>query len=471
MPPANPSDPIQHVIVLMLENRSFDHMLGGLSDAIPGLDGAPKAGEPARTNRADGRTYKQTDGASRTLKYDPKHELAHTLNQLAKGNAGFVDDFVRAYPASLPEDRAEIMKYFADGELPSLHALAKNFTVCDKWFSSLPGPTWPNRFFVHSGTSLGRVSMPNGILDANLHWYDQTTLYDRLDEKKISWRIYYGDVPQSLILVHQLEPENALGYAKMPKFFRDAAGDANDFPQFCFIEPAYYQPGATDDHPPHDVLEGERLIASVYNAIRRNDALWKSSLLVLLYDEHGGFYDHVVPPGAVPPDHHVEEYTFDQLGVRVPAILVSPFVNPGVVHTVFDHTSVLRYVSDKWDLAPLGERVAAANSFASALLAAPAAPDRLPVIAGPAPRPPAQVKFGQIESRRQSSLNEHQSALVGMTQLLESMTEVRPEALLRRSKRMVTGFDGAVDVATERVEQFFAQQKDAASVADVPPAR
>ncbi|HEX4554059.1 MAG TPA: alkaline phosphatase family protein [Xanthobacteraceae bacterium] len=471
MPPANPPvDPIQHVIVLMLENRSFDHMLGGLSEAIPGLDGVPKAGEPARTNRADGKTYKQIDGASRALKYDPKHELAHTLNQLAKGNSGFVDDFVRAYPGSLPEDRAEIMKYFADGALPALHALAKNFTVCDKWFSSLPGPTWPNRFFVHSGTSLGRVSMPNGILDANLHWYDQTTLYDRLDEKKISWQIYYGDVPQSLLLVHQLEPENAFCYAKMPRFFRDAAGDPKDFPQFCFIEPAYYSPGATDDHPPHDVLEGEQLIASVYNALRRNDALWKSSLLVVLYDEHGGFYDHVVPPETVAPDHHVEEYTFNQLGVRVPAILVSPYVKPGVLHTVFDHTSLLRYVSDKWDLGPLGARVAAANSFAGALLAAPTAPDRLAPIVIPPPAPPDRVKFGQIESRRQPSLNGQQSALVGMTQLLESMTDVRPEALLGRSKRMVTGFDGAVDVAVERVEQFFAQQKVAAAATDTASA-
>jgi len=471
MPPASnpPADPIGHVIVLMLENRSFDHMLGGLSDAIPGLDGAPRAGEPARTNRAGGRTYRQTAGAGWTLKYDPKHELAHTLNQLSKGNSGFVDDFARAYPASRPEDRAEIMKYFADGELPSLHALAKNFAVCDKWFSSLPGPTWPNRFFVHSGTSLGRVSMPEGILDANLHWYDQTTLYDRLDEKQISWRIYYGDVPQSLILVHQLEPENAMRYTPMAKFSRDAAGDAQSFPQFCFIEPAYYQPGATDDHPPYDVRAGERLIADVYNAIRRNDALWKSSLLILLYDEHGGFYDHVVPPAAVPPDHHVEEYTFDQLGVRVPAILVSPFVNPGVIHTVFDHTSVLRYLSDKWGLAPLGERVARANSFAAALLAAPAAADRLPVISGPAPTPPAQVKFGQIESRPQPSLNANQAALVGMTQLLESMTDVRPETLLGRSKRMVTGFDGAVDVAVERVDQFLGQQKGAAVVTPVAP--
>src|ERR1700676_1586041 len=204
MPTTASKDPIEHVIVLMLENRAFDHMLGGLSAAIQGLDGLPGDGEAQRSNRADGKTYKQTGGASRSIKYDPMHELEHTLNQLEKDNSGFVADFAQAYPLSQPADRAEVMKYFADGALPVLHTLAKNFLVCDKWFSSLPGPTWPNRLFVHSGTSLGRVSMPEGILDANLHWYNQTTLYDRLNEKKIDWRIYYGDVPQSLILVHQL---------------------------------------------------------------------------------------------------------------------------------------------------------------------------------------------------------------------------------------------------------------------------
>src|SRR6202035_2909342 len=126
-PAANLADPIQHVIVLMLENRSFDHMLGGLSAAIPGLDGAPKPGEPDRTNRADGKAYKQVAGARRSIKYDPMHELANTLQQLTKENAGFVADFARAYPASLPDDRAEIMKYFTDGDLFALHPLAKNF--------------------------------------------------------------------------------------------------------------------------------------------------------------------------------------------------------------------------------------------------------------------------------------------------------------------------------------------------------
>lgn len=455
-------DPIEHVIVLMLENRSFDQMLGGLSSVIAGLDGAPKDGEPDRVNKADGKSYKQLPGASRAIKYDPKHELQHALNQLSKASTGFVADFAVAYPYSQPADRAEIMKYFADGTLPALHALAKSFAVCDRWFSSLPGPTWPNRFFAHTGTSIGRVSMPEGIFDANLHWYDQTTLYDRLNEKQIKWRVYYGDIPQSLILVHQLEPENAVHYSKLTKFFRDAGGDAKDFPQYCFIEPPYYQPGAADDHPPHDVFEGERLIADVYNTIRRNEQLWRSSLLVVLYDEHGGFYDHVVPPAAVPPDHHVEEYNFTQLGVRVPAILVSPFVKPGVIHTVFDHTSLLRYLVDKWGLGPLGARVAAAQSFAGNLLAAAEGAERLPVIEAPMPEGTANPKFGQIVSRVQPTLNAHQSALVGMTQVLESMTDVPGEALAGRTKRIVTGFDGVVDVAAERLEQFLSQQRDAA---------
>ena len=452
--PKKADDPIKHVIVLMMENRSFDQMLGGLSGAIPGLDGVPQGGPP-RTNSFKGETFEQTEGANRIIDYDPRHELEHTLHQLDDSNGGFVADFATAYPMAKPEDLQQIMKYFADGELPVLHTLAKNFLVCDRWSSSLPGPTWPNRFFVHSGTSIGRVSMPDGILDANLHWYDQTTLYDRLNEKKREWHIYYGDIPQSLILVHQLQPGNAARYRPMQQFFQDAAEDPSQFPEFCFIEPPYYQPGAADDHPPHDVFEGERLIADVYNAIRRNDALWKSCLFVVLYDEHGGFYDHVEPPVTVPPDHHLEEYSFDGLGVRVPAILVSPYVKPGVLHTEFDHTSLLKYLIDKWGLGPLGERARIANTFADKLGTTATntkAPSELGVPPGLSPR-----KYGQIGGRRQPALNSHQSALVGMTQLLESMTKGAADDLLGRTKRLVTGFDGVVDVAMERVEDFFSQ--------------
>src|SRR5205809_2504371 len=177
------------------------------------------------------------------------------------------------------------------GELPVLHKLAEHFLICDHWFSSVPGPTWPNRFFVHSGTSLGHVDMPNGFFHPGIHLYDQPTVYQRLSEKGISWKIYFGDVPQSLVLIHQLM--HPKGYHHHDRFFEDAAGPEAGFPQYSFIEPYYFGAKQSDQHPPTDVRHGEALIASVYNAIRSNDQLWNSTLFVLLYDEHGGFYDHV----------------------------------------------------------------------------------------------------------------------------------------------------------------------------------
>jgi phospholipase C len=454
-----PADPIKHVIVLMLENRSFDHMLGGLSPVIPGLNGVDPAA--SRGNKDyDGTEYKQVGGAAYDLNYDPKHELQHVAHQMSGGNAGFVEDFSRSYHLSQSSDRAEIMKYFEDGRLPALHTLAKNFGVCDQWFSSVPGPTWANRFFMHSGTSIGIVSMPEGIMDANLHWYDQTTLYDRLNEKKITWRIYYSDIPQSLMLVHQMEPHNVKNYFKMHQFYLDVAADEKEFPQYSFIEPAYYPPGASDDHPPHDIMEGEKLIAEIYNALRRNDDLWKSTLFIVLFDEHGGLYDHVVPPPAVPPDHYAQEYDFTQLGIRVPAILISPYVAKGVIKERFDHTSILKYAIDKWNLGPLGQRAENANSIAMAIQTTiqPETPKVLPLLLPPADQDKIN-QYGQLSGREQPGLSEHQSALVGMTQLLEAATDVEGHKLMGRIKRMVTGFDGVVDVAIERVDEFVDQQR------------
>lgn len=224
------------------------------------------------------------------------------------------------------------------------------------------------------------------------------------------------------------------------------------FPAYSFIEPSYYEPGANDDHPTHDVAAGDRLIANVYNAVRANEKLWNKCLLVVLYDEHGGFYDHVMPPAAVPPDHHTEEYSFDQLGVRVPAVLVSPFAEKAkVVRDEFDHTSLLKYLTDKWSLGPLGERTRQAKSFAGALLPALRTDCPLTIPSpGPAGSPPAAVSG-------RPALSSHQTALFAMTQLLESMTDVEAASLKGRVARMIVGFDGAVDVGMERVEQFLDQ--------------
>jgi phospholipase C len=282
-----------------------------------------------------------------------------------------VKDFARSFPESTTAARQYIMGYYPLGFLPSLHALARDFIICDHWFSSLPGPTWPNRFFALTGTSNGRVNMPgDGEHTVDLAgWFeqDQETLFDRLTERGINWKIYFHDIPPSCVLTHQRMPHNAARYFYIDELFDDARGAEADFPQFCLIEPDYMGAEQNDDHPPHDVMRAEKLIADVYNSIRANESLWQTTLLVIFYDEHGGFYDHVEPPPIMPPDQHLEEYTFNRLGVRVPALLVSPWVDRRPESTQFDHTSLLKYVIDKWQLGPLGNRAVNATSIRVAL--------------------------------------------------------------------------------------------------------
>lgn len=363
-------DPIRHVVMLILENHSFDQMLGDLKRHYPDLEGVDPAAPGANKDPA-GTEYRQTPATERTMPLDPHHEVPHVAVQLSDRNGGFVRDFAGSYPESDTKSRALIMDYYPLGFLPALHMLARNFTVCDHWYSSLPGPTWPNRFFALSGTSNGRVNMPDdGTHKADLPGYfqqTQDTLFDRLNDRGIHWKVYFHDVPQTTVLAHQREPHNAARYFYIDEFFDDARGAESEFPEFCLIEPDYLGFGQNDDHPPHDIMRGEKLIADVYNAIRANDTLWQSTLLVVFWDEHGGFYDHVEPPAAIPPDNHRDEYSFDRLGVRVPAVLVSPWVDAGVEKTQFDHTSVLKYLVEKWGLDPLGNRATAAKSIRAAL--------------------------------------------------------------------------------------------------------
>ncbi len=451
------NDPIKHVVVLTLENRSFDHMLGCLQQ-IKAVDGIP-AGGPARTNKYAGKPYTQQPyaaGDGRFVVDDPMHEHPHVMVQLEKDdagevNSGFVKDYAQSYPQLTDLRRGEVMKYHPLDSLPALHTLARHFTICDHWFSSLPGPTWPNRLFLMSGTSLGRVKMAEGIMDLNLHWYNQPSIFDRLNERNKSWRVYFSDTPLTLLLAHQWEPENAARYRPMSEFFKDVAGHPEkNFPDFAWIEPAYLQPGANDDHPPHDVLESEVLIASVYNALRSNDDLWKSTLLVVVFDEHGGFYDHVSPPATVPPDHHQEEYTFDRLGVRVPVILVSPCVSEAVISDEFDHTSLLKYLIDKWGLGPLGQRAAKARTFARAILSQPRTetPLSIPLPQGISPVQPPSVK----------RLTSHQNAIIALSHAIESMGEDDPNLVAARSRQVLSGPQSQIDAAVDRVESFIRHQ-------------
>jgi phospholipase C len=424
------ADPIKHVVVLVLENHSFDQMLGCLTKMYTDMEGIdPNA--PRSNKDPTGKSYFQATTTERQMQLDPHHEVSHVASQLANGNSGFVADFAASYPDSTEQARQYIMGYYPLGFLPALHLLAMNFTVCDRWHSSLPGPTWPNRFFALSGTSNGRVDMPgDGTHKADLPGYfeqDQDTIFDRLTEKAIDWKVYFHDIPQSWVMKHQRAPHNAARYFYIREFFGDARGSERDFPQFSFIEPDFMGFNENDDHPPHDVMRAEKLIADVYNALRGNAELWQSTLLVIFYDEHGGFYDHVTPPAATPPDDHHEEFTFNQLGVRVPALIVSPWVDKKVEHTLFDHTSLLKYLTDKWQLRPLpSRRIAEANSIAVAILRS-----------GPREDTPARITMTddelrvpdmEIEERAASVISAHHIAL-------QKLAAYLPSALWEETKK------------------------------------
>jgi phospholipase C len=458
---------IQHVVVLMLENNSFDRMLG----AIPGVDGVDPA-HPRTNPHLDGTPVPEARTVMRRLlcnpaddsstPVDPKHDVPDVLEQLNGPNQGFVQNFQRNNSGCTPDCWAEVMKFYGLGSLPVLHKLAQSFAVCDRWFSSLPGPTWPNRFFVHSGTSLGHIDMPDGIFHPAIHLYDQDTVYDRLGAVNKSWAIYFGDVPQTLTMTHMLT--HPFNFHIMAEFFSDAAGPEPDFPAYAFIEPAYFGLEQNDQHPPSDVLRGEVLIAKVYNAIRANQALWEKTLLVILYDEHGGFYDHVSPPACVPPDNNVNDgFNFARLGVRVPAILVSPWLQPQVIHDDFDHTSLLKFLTDKWGLGPLGARTQAAQSFAANWQTTATARTDTPA------NIPEPDSLPNLEDQ---PLNPNQLALVGFSRFLETKNvdlaaQQGPAAAramtLKVGERVIqsTREDTHGEVAVERVQQFLALARQA----------
>lgn len=440
-------DPIKHVVVLMMENHSFDQMLGSLTKSCPGLDGVDAANPKTNPDYPDGtHLIRQAPTTLTSINLDPAHEFVNVNHQLDNGGTGFVRDYAQAHP-NCPDDlKAQIMGYYPDGFLPVLHTLAKNFVVCDRWFSSMPGPTWPNRFFAHSGTCKGHVKMPSGVFDSNWHCYDQLTVYQRLSEKNISWKIYHDGEAQSLVMIRQLE--YITHYHDMDDFYSDAAGPEASFPQYVFIEPCYSGKNENDQHPPTDIMRGELLVAKVYNAIRNNDALWKSTLLVVTYDEHGGFYDHVPPPATVAPDDDTKEFSFDRLGVRVPTVLVSPWLDAAVLHTEFDHTSLLRYATDKWGLGALGRRTAQAKSFGAELLKRTTARDQTP-------GPFTDALLGPLEPPN-PVVNEHQKALISFSQLLErKMMDVEDMAAIgSRSIKLLEGPKAQFAVAKDRFERF-----------------
>ncbi len=384
---------IQHVFVLMLENRAFDHMLGfsGISgtDAESGAATSLNGLSGSESNAYGGVTGTVSQPAEEAMQVDPGHEFADVLCQLCGPNAtyapggayppidnsGFMASYANAVKhAQQTRDPAEIMKCYAASQLPVLNALAAAFAVCDAWYASMPGPTWPNRMFVHAASSAGLDHSPTTAEIAlwetlsGGYAFANGTIFDRLATKGIGRRLYAGDLFPMMSALKGIRLDDIRQYSQF-------AGDLQkDFPySYVFIEPSYdlqndYR-GSTSQHPLGDIRRGEALIKSTYETIRQS-SLWPSSLLIVLWDEHGGFYDHAIPPAAVTPGdskpgtgHNKYGFTFEQYGVRVPALIISPWVPANTIdHRVYDHSSVPATIEALFGLQPLTARDGAANS-------------------------------------------------------------------------------------------------------------
>ncbi len=377
--------PIEHLVVLMLENRSYDHFLGYLRHG-EGLNGDefnlvdPDDPSSEKVVVSDTSGYITLPNPLHDVVSVEKQEFGTLGNIVSPAPmCGFVK--VQTENASGDVDAGKkIMQCFDPEKIPALTTLAREFVLCDRWHASVPGPTWPNRFFAHAASSDGMCT------DDAKHIYNIKSIYDSLSENGISWNVYYGDIPQSIVLEHQAD---RLGHFKMfHRFFEDL--ENGELAAYSFIEPRFIDFliwKATDQHPPHDVRLGEYQIAEVYDSLRLSP-YWEKSLLLVLYDEYGGFYDHISPPDKVPnPDGKVSlnpPFDFARLGVRVPAILVSPWVDKGKVDsTLYEHASIPATVRLLFNLPNfLNERDKAANTFEKNLLRdAPRtdAPDFLPV--------------------------------------------------------------------------------------------
>ncbi len=378
--------PFDHIVVVMMENHSFDNLLGALARS-----GQPKAHGLHIDHRGIARN--QNPGPEGPVHSFPIGTTAQGSSVSQSWNAtheqidgGRMDGFVRSVGGA-----TQPMGYWTDAVLPFAYSFARTFTIANRWFSSAPCQTYPNRRFLMAGTAYGDISTdseslkdpppPNG------------TIFDRLSAYGVSWRNYFTDLPQTAIIPSIIEkyPANLATFAQ---FKLDCA--TGNLPSVSFVDPEFGAlsdiastltavPGLEaitgkvetlggDEEDPQDMSYGESWAYSAVKAVLDSPA-WPRTLLIYTYDEHGGYYDHVPPPAAIAPDSIPPELSptdlpggYDIYGPRVPAIVASPYSKPnGVTNVVHDHTSVLATIAAKWNLPALTYRDANARTVADFL--------------------------------------------------------------------------------------------------------
>ena len=358
---------VETIVVLCMENRSFDHFLGSLRlvegrtdiDGLVGTETNPSTtGTPVPVHLLEDFTPA-----------DPPHgwNACH-----AQWNDGANDGFVREHEGA---SEADVMGYHVRSQLPVTYALADAGAICQRWFCGCLGPTWPNRFYVHGATSNGQKG--------NFPALGFTSIFDRLGAAGIDNLNYYSDVAWASGGYLKLG-----GLATIERFFEDAM--AGNLPPFSIVDPNFFGGGANDDHPDHDVRLGQALIASVVNALGQSPQ-WNRCLFVLTYDEHGGFFDHVPPPVA--PDERPE---FQRYGFRVPSLVIGPTVRRGcAIDALLEHSSIAATATRRWGLEPLNGRADAATDLSVCI-----DPRRIDDPLPPPDLPPVMVSRSALAARQ-----------------------------------------------------------------------
>jgi phospholipase C len=431
--PQLPLDPgllanIDHIVVLMMENRSFDHMIGYLSKDggradVDGLRGGEK--NPDK----EGLAHSSFPLTNTRFAEIPDHGHDSVTNQV---NGGKLDGFVRNFAERLAEVAAtrevtegvvpeQVMGHYDAAKLPVYDALAREFLICQRWFSSHPGPTFPNRFYTLTGRlnrdASGEFEFDNSKL-SDFSPVATKTIFDHLTDQGVSWHYYeHGYCFLRMFERYTVDTKDILDARDPVKGFF-ASARAGTLPSVSFIDPDFIDvPPGNDDGPPADIADGQHLIGEVVQAVIEGPK-WNKTLLVITYDEHGGFFDHVAPPEAIPVSA-INEY-----GVRVPAFVISPWVDRGkVTDVVFDHTSILKTIARRFLSAnppDMGERMTATTTNDLSLVLRSTERKDRPSI----PTPPAPVRKAALAKRIELAVEDDQD-FKGLLQAMQSRYPIR----------------------------------------------
>ena len=360
-------DQFDTIIVVMMENRSFDHLLGYLS--LPEYGGRAEVDglQQGMKNTLLGVDYPvyHLPSAYTKLPADPPHERPDITIQIlntATPNGAIatkppypMDGFVHSYSVKNHVDANNPpipMGYHVGGELPAADFFANQYCICDRWFASIPTGTQPNRLMAMSGYALNDINQ-------SLMIPNQKLVYDWLTEKKIRWRVYHQGIPFFMLMEGwHLKVLTDSHFRDFDDFQNDIATESDDsYPQVIFIEPRYadapHIEAPTDDHPPTPIINGQHFLLKVYSDLVGNPDRWSRTVMIVTYDENGGFFDHVSPPPIVtnPPAGGQNQYPpFLSAGPRVPGFIVSPLVSAKSVYNgQLDHTSILKFIAKKFN--------------------------------------------------------------------------------------------------------------------------